>query len=92
MEDGEIEDGMVVEESAPAEQPPRVTAGNSPFDMLKESKAAMEEIVTGLLSIKKGEKPKSELRELATQMFLHFVTLRQVCVVCSSAENSEVWI
>ncbi|XP_022768756.1 THO complex subunit 5B-like [Durio zibethinus] len=74
MEDGEIEEGMVVEESSPA--PPRKPE-KSPYDMLKESKASVEEIVTKILSIKNENKPKSQLREQVTQMFLHFVTLRQ---------------
>ena len=77
MEDREIEEGMVVEESSQLPAPPRKPE-NSPHDMLKESKASVEEIVANILFIKKENKPKSELREHVTQMFLHFVTLRQV--------------
>ncbi|KAK6256582.1 hypothetical protein QUC31_000041 [Theobroma cacao] len=76
MEDGEIEEGMVVEESSQLPVPPRKPE-KSPYDLLKESKASVEEIVAKVLSIKKKDKPKSDLRELVTQMFLHFVNLRQ---------------
>ena len=77
MEDGEIEEGMVVEENSQLPAPPRKPE-KSPYDMLKESKASVEEIVAKILSIKKENKPKPELREHLTQMFLQFVTLRQV--------------
>ncbi|XWS14706.1 hypothetical protein CRYUN_Cryun35bG0032100 [Craigia yunnanensis] len=76
MEDGEIEEGMVVEESFHLPAPPHKPE-KPPYDMLKENKASVEEIVAKILSIKKENKPKSELREHVTQMFLHFVTLRQ---------------
>ncbi|PON65073.1 THO complex, subunit [Parasponia andersonii] len=74
MEDGEVEveEGMLVEEDAQPESQQK-----SPYESLQESKASVEEIVAKMLSIKKEGKPKSELRELATQMFIHFVTLRQ---------------
>ncbi|KAJ8427450.1 hypothetical protein Cgig2_023808 [Carnegiea gigantea] len=49
----------------------------SPYDTVKASKTSVEEIVAKMLVIKKEEKPKSELRELVTQMFLNFVSLRQ---------------
>lgn len=49
----------------------------SPYDTLKASKTSVEEIVAKMLVIKKEEKPKSELCELVTQMFLNFVSLRQ---------------
>lgn len=49
----------------------------SPYDTLKASKTSVEEIVAKMLFIKKEEKHKSELRELVTQMFLNFVSLRQ---------------
>ena len=67
MEDGEIEEGMVVEESSQLPAPPRKPE-NSPHDMLKESKASVEEIVANILFIKKENKPKSELREHVTQL------------------------
>ncbi|GKV10237.1 hypothetical protein SLEP1_g21632 [Rubroshorea leprosula] len=76
MEDGEIEEeGMVVEERKQVAPPPKME--KSPYGMLKESKTSVEEIVAKILAIKKENKPKSELRELVTQTFLHFVTLRQ---------------
>ncbi|XVF36286.1 hypothetical protein REPUB_Repub19eG0045000 [Reevesia pubescens] len=76
MEDGEIDEGMVVEESSQSPAPSRKPE-KSPYDMLKKSKASVEEIVAKSLSIKNENKPKSELREHVTQMFLHLVTLRQ---------------
>lgn len=50
----------------------------SAYELLQRSKSEMEEIVVKMLSIKKEEQPKSQLRDLITQMFLHFVILRQV--------------
>lgn len=76
MEDGEIVEGVAMEEEAPLTTQPK--NGKSPYEMLRESKASVEEIVAQILNMKKENKPKSELRELVTQMFLHFVTLRQV--------------
>ncbi|XVE70090.1 hypothetical protein DITRI_Ditri10aG0043600 [Diplodiscus trichospermus] len=76
MEDGEMEEGIVVEESSQLSAPPRKPE-KSPYDLLKESKASVEEIVAKILSVKKENKPQSELGEHVTQMFLHFVTLRQ---------------
>ena len=67
MEDGEIEEGMVVEESSHLPAPPH-KPDKSPYDMLKESKASVEEIVAKILSIKKENKQKSELREHVTQL------------------------
>ncbi|KAG8632624.1 THO complex subunit 5B isoform X2 [Manihot esculenta] len=75
MEDGEIVEGVAMEEEAPLTTQPK--NGTSPYEMLRESKASVEEIVAQILNMKKENKPKSELRELVTQMFLHFVTLRQ---------------
>nr|GLL37287.1 THO complex subunit 5B-like [Ipomoea trifida] len=46
----------------------------SPYEVLRQSKAS---VVSKMLSLKKEGKQKSELRELATQIFLNFVTLRQ---------------
>ncbi|XVE55890.1 hypothetical protein DITRI_Ditri03aG0193500 [Diplodiscus trichospermus] len=77
MEDGEIEEEMVMEESSQIPASP-LKPEKSPYDMLKESKASVEDIVAKILSIKKENKPRSELREHVTLMFLHFVTLRQV--------------
>lgn len=74
MEDGEIVEGVGMEDEA--QLPPKIE--KSPYQMLQESKASVEEIVANILSIKKQSSPKSQLRELVTQMFLHFVTLRQV--------------
>lgn len=48
------------------------------YDMLQQSKASAEEIVAKMLAIKKEAQPKSQLRELVTQILLNFVSLRQV--------------
>lgn len=50
----------------------------TPHDMLEESRAAMEDLAAKMLFIKKEGRPKSDLRELITQMSLIFITLRQV--------------
>ena len=78
--DEEIEEGMLIEDET--EPPPQEseTGKISPYEMLRESKSSVEEIVTKMLSIKKHGEPKTQLRELVTQMFLHFVTLRQVLI------------
>ncbi|XP_072952849.1 THO complex subunit 5A [Typha angustifolia] len=47
-------------------------------DLLEETRTAMEELASRMLFIKKEGRPKSDLRELVTQMSLHFITLRQV--------------
>ncbi|KAI4336983.1 hypothetical protein L6164_015448 [Bauhinia variegata] len=80
MEDRQIEEGPVavaedVEEDPHSEEQCKLE--ESPFEMLQNSKASVEKIVTEMLSIKNEGKPKSQLRELVTQMFLNFVTLRQ---------------
>ncbi|GAV89829.1 FimP domain-containing protein [Cephalotus follicularis] len=79
MEDGEIEEeGMVVDnEGSQATITSAPKVDKSPYEMLRESKSSVEEIVTKILSIKKDSNPKSQLREHVTQMFLNFVTLRQ---------------
>ncbi|XP_057469198.1 THO complex subunit 5A isoform X1 [Actinidia eriantha] len=71
-----MEDGEVVEAEV-AELAPQRKIERSAYDMLQQSKASVEEIVAQMISIKREGKPKSELRELVTQMFLNFVTLRQ---------------
>lgn len=83
--DDEIEEGMVVDEDVRSpeqqrQQPPphERKAEKSPYEVLRESKNSVEEIAAQILSIKKQGLPKSQLGELATQMFLHFVNLRQV--------------
>ncbi|XP_052202749.1 THO complex subunit 5A [Diospyros lotus] len=58
-----------------AEELPKIR--KSPYDMLQQSRASVEEIVAIMLSIKREAKPKSQLRELLPQMFLNFITLRQ---------------
>ncbi|CAI9763634.1 unnamed protein product [Fraxinus pennsylvanica] len=47
------------------------------YDMLRESKSSVEEIVSKMLAIKKEAQPKTQLRELVTQILLNFITLRQ---------------
>ena len=78
MEDGEIEEGSIggVEEEEQSPEPHK--SEESPYEMLRNSKASVESIVADMLSIKKEGKPKQLLRDLVTQMFLHFITLRQV--------------
>ncbi|RDX68369.1 THO complex subunit 5B [Mucuna pruriens] len=77
MEDGEIEEGPVggVEEEEQFSEPHK--SEESPYEMLRNSKGSVENIVADMLSIKREGKPKQLLRDLVTQMFLHFVTLRQ---------------
>ncbi|CAL9217895.1 unnamed protein product [Arabidopsis halleri] len=53
------------------------TAEKSPLELLQETKASVEAIIAKLLSIKQQGNPKSENRELLTQMFLNFINLRQ---------------
>jgi THO complex subunit 5 len=50
----------------------------NPYSLLEETRTAMEEIASRMLSAKKDGRPKSELRELVTQMSLLFISLRQV--------------
>lgn len=47
------------------------------YDMLRESKSSVEEIVAKMLAMKKEAQPKTQLRELVTQILLNFITLRQ---------------
>ncbi|XP_057428518.1 THO complex subunit 5A [Lotus japonicus] len=81
MEDGEIEEGSIpmAEEDEPAfaHSPEQSKPEESPYEMLLNSKASVENIIAEILSIKKESKPKSHLRDLVTQMFLHFIILRQ---------------
>ncbi|KAI4316697.1 hypothetical protein L6164_024652 [Bauhinia variegata] len=80
MEDGEIEEGPVAVVEDDEEDPhseEQCKLEESPFEMLQNSKASVEKIVAEMLSIKSEGKPKSQLREHVTQMFLNFVTLRQ---------------
>ncbi|XP_077212979.1 THO complex, subunit 5 [Tasmannia lanceolata] len=48
------------------------------YDMLEESRTSMEELVAKMVFIKKEGRPKSELRDLITQISLLLVHLRQV--------------
>ncbi|GAB2288749.1 hypothetical protein Dimus_023062 [Dionaea muscipula] len=54
------------------------TERSSAYDVLKKSMTSVEERVAKLLSIKRRENPKSQLRELVPQTFVHFVTFSQV--------------
>ncbi|CAN6233308.1 unnamed protein product [Urochloa humidicola] len=65
---------------APAKPPPTASAtkSRSPHDLLAETRASIEKVAARMLAIKRDGVPKSELRELVTQMSLHLVTLRQV--------------
>lgn len=83
MEDDEIEEGMVIEDDEQvAPPPPKIE--KSAYDMLRDSKASVEKIVAKMLAMKKEGKPKSELKEILTQMFLNFVNLRQVALLSLS--------
>ena len=91
MEDGEVEEGMLIEEDdeAQTETEPRVQ--KSPHELLRETKASVEEIVAQMLAIKRESRPKAQLRELATQMFIHFVNLRQVRVSLKKKRENLVF-
>ncbi|KAG9451039.1 hypothetical protein H6P81_011004 [Aristolochia fimbriata] len=67
----EVEEG----EAVPLPEP---KVENKAYNMLEETRTAMEDIVAKMLFIKKEGKSKSELKELFTQMSLLFVNLRQV--------------
>nr|CAB3451182.1 unnamed protein product [Digitaria exilis] len=54
------------------------TKHRSPHDLLAETRASIEKVAARMLAIKRDGVPKSELRELVTQMSLLLVTLRQV--------------
>ncbi|CAM8979261.1 unnamed protein product [Rhodiola kirilowii] len=71
--DDEIEDGTVGQNVDASS----VSIGASPYEILKQSKASAEEIVAKMLDVKRNGGVQSELKELAAQMFLNFVSLRQ---------------
>ncbi|KAH1119921.1 hypothetical protein GLYMA_17G241800v4 [Glycine max] len=89
MEDGDTtEEAVVVPVSNGDEQSfshsssrQRDSEEESPHETLRNTKASIENIVAEILSLKNQAKPKPlltlRLRELLTQTFLHFVTLRQ---------------
>ncbi|KAL6911549.1 hypothetical protein ACP4OV_000354 [Aristida adscensionis] len=54
------------------------TKSRSPHDLLAETRASVEKVAARILAIKRDGAPKSELRELVTQMSLLLITLRQV--------------
>jgi len=83
MEDGEIEEGSIAmeeqnEQAFPNSSEDSKSDEESPYELLQNSKSSIESIISDILSIKKEAKPKQLLRDLVTQMFLHFITLRQV--------------
>ncbi|WVZ73500.1 hypothetical protein U9M48_021799 [Paspalum notatum var. saurae] len=65
---------------APVRPSPTATTTKlrSPHDLLAETRASIEKVADRMLAIKRDGAPKSELRELVTQMSLLLVTLRQV--------------
>lgn len=73
MEEGELAEVELV--FAPRDKP---KVAKSAYDVLQQSRSSVEEIVAQMLSVKREGKPRSQLRELVTQTFLNFVTLRQV--------------
>ncbi|CAL5204678.1 unnamed protein product [Lathyrus oleraceus] len=82
MEDGEIEEGSSIavedeHQQAFAHSSEDPISEESPYEILHNSKSSIETIISDILSIKKDAKPKQLLRDLVTQMFLHFITLRQ---------------
>lgn len=78
MEDGEIDEGAMVVDEEDAQSAVQRKIEMSAHEILQESKASVQDIVAKMLSMKKEGQHKSLLRELVTQMFLHFITLRQV--------------
>ncbi|XP_049390105.1 THO complex subunit 5B-like [Solanum stenotomum] len=68
---------MDVTMGEPGEILPEHKPERSPHEVLQQSKASVEEIVSKMLSMKKESTPKSEMRELVTQIFINFVSLRQ---------------
>nr|XP_016508257.1 PREDICTED: THO complex subunit 5B-like [Nicotiana tabacum] len=68
---------MEITMGEPGEILPEHKPEKSPYEVLQQSKASVEEIVSKMLSIKKESAPKSELRELVTQILINFVSLRQ---------------
>ncbi|KAL6635190.1 hypothetical protein ACP70R_027861 [Stipagrostis hirtigluma subsp. patula] len=54
------------------------TKSRSPHDLLAETRASVEKVAARILAIKRDGAPKSELRELVTQMSLLLIKLRQV--------------
>jgi len=93
MEDGETTEEVVVvpvsnsdgggdELMFPHSSRQRDSNEEYPHELLRNTKASIENIVAEILALKNQDKPKPQLtlrlRELLTQTFLHFVTLRQV--------------
>ncbi|MCD7461538.1 THO complex subunit 5B [Datura stramonium] len=68
---------MDVTMGEPGEILPEHKPEKSPYEVLQQSKASVEEIISKMLSMKKESTPKSEIRELVTQIFINFVSLRQ---------------
>ncbi|KAK1315124.1 hypothetical protein QJS10_CPA06g02389 [Acorus calamus] len=65
--------------AAAAPPPPAADpASPTPYEVLEETRTSIEDIAAKMLFIKKEGRPKSELRDLLTQMSLLFVTLRRV--------------
>ncbi|KAK6939607.1 THO complex, subunit 5 [Dillenia turbinata] len=77
MDEKMMEEGEVMQEDD-APSTPECKIEDSAYEKLKQARISVEEIVAKMLSIKKDRQSKSELGELVTQMFLNFVTLRQV--------------
>ncbi|KAJ8541104.1 hypothetical protein K7X08_001920 [Anisodus acutangulus] len=61
----------------PGEILPEHKPEKSQYEVLQQSKASVEEIISKMLFMKKDGTPKSEIRELVTQIFINFVSLRQ---------------
>ncbi|KAK6938677.1 THO complex, subunit 5 [Dillenia turbinata] len=77
--DEKIMEEREVMQQGDAPSTPECKIEESAYEKLKQARISVEEIVAKMISIKKdGQSNKSELEELVTQMFLHFVTLRQV--------------
>ncbi|CAL0319050.1 unnamed protein product [Lupinus luteus] len=82
MEESEIDEGSIAtadgNEQGFASSDQHRNFDESPYEILQNSKVSVENIVSQMLSIKREGKSKSHFPELVTQMFLHFITLRQV--------------
>ncbi|KAL5717586.1 THO complex subunit 5B [Ranunculus cassubicifolius] len=73
----EVDDEVPPSTSTSTSILPVVKIEKTAYEKLEESRISTEEIAAKMLFIKKEGRPKSELRELVTQMSLHLVTLRQ---------------
>lgn len=79
-----MEEGAIVEEGEAGErlqQQHQLKVEKSAYEQLQQTRSSIEEIVAHMLSMKKKKQPNTNtntsLPDLVTQMFIHFVVLRQ---------------